>query len=159
MLKHVLVVDDSKSARFMLSKLLEKHGLTADMVDSAEAALDYLDGKRPDAVFMDHMMPGMDGLEATRRITADPRFAGMPVVLFTSKEGDEYIAEARASGAQGVLPKPPSPDKVKAVVDELAALVAAQPERAPAAVAAPAPAAALDPAELERLVGRSVDAA
>ncbi|MCP3869728.1 MAG: response regulator, partial [Gammaproteobacteria bacterium] len=58
--RKALLVDDSKSARFVLGKLLKKHNFKVDMVESAEAALDFLEFNRPDAIFMDHMMPGMD---------------------------------------------------------------------------------------------------
>ncbi len=66
--KHVLVVDDSKSARFMLRKMLGEINLTADLAESGEEALDYLKDNQPDAIFMDHMMPGLNGLETVQKI-------------------------------------------------------------------------------------------
>ena len=57
-LKRALIVDDSKSARVVLSRLLEKHDLAVETRDSAEAALEYLEQNRPDVIFMDHVMPG-----------------------------------------------------------------------------------------------------
>ena len=63
--RNVLVVDDSKSARLMLRKMLQGFGLTVDTVDSAEEALSYLRGQRPDAIFMDHTMPGLDAVSYT----------------------------------------------------------------------------------------------
>ncbi|UCE77836.1 MAG: response regulator, partial [Gammaproteobacteria bacterium] len=59
--KRALVVDDSKSARLVLRRMLEKHGIAVETVESARAALDFLGNQRPDVIFMDHMMPGMDG--------------------------------------------------------------------------------------------------
>ncbi|WP_156490632.1 response regulator, partial [Oleiphilus sp. HI0086] len=54
-----LVVDDSKSARIMLSRLVQKNGLEVNMVESGEEALSYLESSPlPDLIFMDHMMPG-----------------------------------------------------------------------------------------------------
>ena len=64
--KSALVVDDSKSARVILSRMLEKYDIEVDMAESAEQAIEYLKGNRPDAIFMDHLMPGMDGLQAVR---------------------------------------------------------------------------------------------
>ena len=66
--KHVLVVDDSKSARFMLRKMLGKINLTADLAESGEDALVYLKNNSPDAIFMDHMMPVLNGLENVEKI-------------------------------------------------------------------------------------------
>ncbi|MBV1884278.1 MAG: response regulator [Pseudomonadales bacterium] len=117
--EHALVVDDSKSARVMLSRLLSKGGMNVDLAESAEEALEYLKSQKPDVVFMDHMMPGMDGLEATRKITQDPSTASIPVVMYTSKEGAEYLAEAKSSGAIGVLPKPAKSPQITEVLSLL----------------------------------------
>jgi CheY-like chemotaxis protein len=76
-----------------------------DSADSAEAALDYLKDRRPDVIFMDHLMPGMDGLQAVREIKANPELAAIPIMMYTSQEGEIYSGQARASGAVGVLPK------------------------------------------------------
>ena len=103
--KPALVVDDSKSARVVLSRMLEKYGILVDSADSAEAALEYLKGRRPDVIFMDHLMPGMDGLQAVREIKAQPDLAAIPIMMYTSQEGEIYGGQARASGAVGVLPK------------------------------------------------------
>lgn len=107
--KLALVVDDSKSARLVLKRMLEKHGLAVDTVNSAAEALDYLNRLRPDVIFLDHMMPGMDGFEALRRIKADPSTAAVPVMMYTSKGGDLYLGQARALGAVGILPKTVAP--------------------------------------------------
>ncbi len=107
--KRALVVDDSKSARLVLRRMLEKYGLIVDTVKSAPEALEFLISNRPDAIFMDHMMPGMDGFEAVRAIKDNPQTATIPVMMYTSKEGDLYIGQARALGAVGVLPKTVAP--------------------------------------------------
>lgn len=103
--KRALVVDDSKSARVVLSRMLEKYDIVVDAADCAEAALEYLQAARPDVIFMDHLMPGMDGLQAVREIKANPATAAIPIMMYTSQEGDLYAGLARASGAVGVLPK------------------------------------------------------
>jgi CheY-like chemotaxis protein len=103
--KRALVVDDSRSARVVLSRMLERYGILVDSADSAEAALDYLKEKRPDVIFMDHLMPGMDGLQAVREIKSNPDLASIPIMMYTSQEGEIYGGQARASGAVGVLPK------------------------------------------------------
>jgi CheY-like chemotaxis protein len=103
--KRALVVDDSKSARAFLSRILERHEIAVDAAESAEAAIDYLTRNRPDVIFMDHMMPGMDGFQAVQTIKNNPRTAQIPILMYTSQEGDLYLGQARALGAEGVLPK------------------------------------------------------
>ncbi len=103
--KRALVVDDSKSARAFLSRILERHEITVDAAESAEAAIDYLSRTRPDVIFMDHMMPGMDGFQAVQSIKNNPRTSSIPILMYTSQEGDLYLGQARALGAEGVLPK------------------------------------------------------
>jgi CheY-like chemotaxis protein len=103
--KRALVVDDSRSARVVLSRMLERYGIAVDSAESAEAALEYLKDRRPDVIFMDHLMPGMDGLQAVREIKANPELAAIPIMMYTSQEGEIYGGQARASGAVGVLPK------------------------------------------------------
>src|SRR4051812_1907864 len=103
--KRALVVDDSKSARAFLARILERHEIAVDAAESAEAALDYLTRNRPDVIFMDHMMPGMDGFQAVQSIKNNPRTSAIPILMYTSQEGDLYLGQARALGAEGVLPK------------------------------------------------------
>jgi CheY-like chemotaxis protein len=117
--KRALVVDDSKSARVVLSRMLEKYGIEVDTADSAESALEYLKTARPDAIFMDHLMPGMDGLEAVKLIKADPATATIPIMMYTSQEGELYVGQARALGAMGVLPKSVRPIDVTKVLYQL----------------------------------------
>jgi CheY-like chemotaxis protein len=103
--KRALVVDDSKSARAFLSRILERHEIAVDAAESAEAAIDYLTRNKPDVIFMDHMMPGMDGFQAVQSIKNNPRTSTIPILMYTSQEGDLYLGQARALGAEGVLPK------------------------------------------------------
>jgi CheY-like chemotaxis protein len=98
-------VDDSKSARAFLSRILERHEITVDAAESAEAAIDYLTRNKPDVIFMDHLMPGMDGFQAVQTIKNNPRTSSIPILMYTSQEGDLYLGQARALGAEGVLPK------------------------------------------------------
>ena len=103
--KLALVVDDSPLARAVLRKLLIAHGLEVDTADSAETALVYLYTQQPDVIFMDHSMPGMNGFLAVKAIKNNPKTAMIPIMMYTSKEGDMYVSQARALGAIGVLPK------------------------------------------------------
>jgi CheY-like chemotaxis protein len=117
--KRALVVDDSKSARVILSRMLEKYDIEVDMAESAEQAIEYLKSNRPDAIFMDHLMPGMDGLQAVQAIKGNPQTAMIPIMMYTSQEGELYVGQARALGAMGVLPKQVRPVDVSKVLYEL----------------------------------------
>ena len=99
--KRSLVVDDSKSARVILSRMLEKYDIEVDMAESAEQAIEYLKTNRPDAIFMDHLMPGMDGLQAVQAIKGNPQTAMIPIMMYTSQEGELYVGQARALGRHG----------------------------------------------------------
>ena len=114
-----LVVDDSKTARVTLKRMLEKHDIEADTLESAEQALDYLIHKTPDVIFMDHNMPDMDGLQAVEAIKGNPDTATIPIMMYTSKEGDLYVSQARALGAIGILPKEVEPAELFQVLNNL----------------------------------------
>ena len=117
--KTALIVDDSRSARVVLKQVLETHDLDVDTAESAEDALDYLIKNRPDVIFMDHLMPGMDGFEAVSAIKRNPQTATIPIMMYTSQEGEVYVGQARALGAVGVLPKKVAPVEVSKVLQSL----------------------------------------
>jgi CheY-like chemotaxis protein len=151
--KRALVVDDSKSARTFLSKLLEEQQLEVDAAETAEQAIDYLTRNRPDVIFMDHLMPGMDGFQAVQSIKNNPRTAMIPILMYTSQEGELYLGQARALGAVGVLPKSVEPADVRTVLQQLHLVqpaetqtVAVQSDVLDAAVAAVAAVDAAEPA-------------
>jgi CheY-like chemotaxis protein len=133
MSKRALIVDDSRSARVILSRMLEGYGLEVDSSESAEAALEFLRQARPDVIFMDHLMPGMDGFQAIQAIKGNPDTATIPVIMYTSQEGELYVSQARALGAVGVLPKTVKHADVSRVLYQLRLL----PERRDARPAVP----------------------
>src|ERR1700691_7763 len=117
--RRALVVDDSKSARAFLTRILERYELTVDGVESAEQAIDYLTHQQPDVIFMDHLMPGMDGFQAVQAIKNNPRTATIPIMMYTSQEGELYLSQARALGAIGVLPKQTKHTDVSRALEQL----------------------------------------
>src|SRR5262245_38290413 len=117
--KRALIVDDSKSARVFLARILEKYEIDVDNAENAEAAIEYLTSHRPDVIFMDHMMPGMDGFQAVQAIKNNPLTATIPIMMYTSQEGELYLGQARALGAVGVLPKQIKPTDVSKVLYQL----------------------------------------
>ena len=118
-MQQALIVDDSKTARLVLSKMLRRQGITVAAVESAEDALSFLNENNPDVIFMDHMMPGMDGFEAVKAIKADPSKSAIPIIMHTTKQGDIYLGQARALGAVDILTKPASDQALIEVFDRL----------------------------------------
>ncbi len=111
-IKRALVVDDSRSARISLKNLLSEYDLEISLAASGEEALEFLKKDSVDVIFMDHTMPGMDGLEAVSAIKANPKTATIPVMMYTTREGEVYVGQARALGAVGVLPKNVQPHQL-----------------------------------------------
>lgn len=109
MRRRVLVVDDYEDARQVLGLILEHVGfdvvLAANGADAVDAAL----RTHPDVVVMDLFMPGMDGIEATRRIKADPACQDVPVIAYTARTTPLDESEQLFSG---VCIKPCSPDRL-----------------------------------------------
>ncbi|ABA56918.1 response regulator [Nitrosococcus oceani] len=116
-----LVVDDSKVARLAMSKLLKSRDFDVDDAASGEEALEYLEHHRPDIVFMDVMMPGMGGLEATRTILSREATRSLPVVMCTGKEGAADRSAALEIGARDVLAKPTGEENLDRVLKEMIA--------------------------------------
>jgi len=107
----VLLADDQALVRAGFRALLNAEpdirvvGEAADGLEAVKLAQQH----RPDVVLMDIRMPGVDGLEATRRIAADPALTETRVVILTTFELDEYVFEALRSGASGFLVKDTEP--------------------------------------------------
>jgi DNA-binding NarL/FixJ family response regulator len=107
----VLVVDDQDVVRIGLRTLIENEDdleYAGEAADGLGAVAEVRD-KRPDVVLMDIRMPGIDGLEATRRIMDDPRLEGTKVIVLTTFERDEYVFDALRFGASGFLLKDTRP--------------------------------------------------
>ena len=107
----VLLVDDQELVRRGFAALLANEPgieVVGEAPDGA-AAVDAAWRTRPDVVLMDIRMPGMDGLEATRRICGDQRLSATRVLVLTTFALDEYVYEALRAGASGFLLKDTPP--------------------------------------------------
>jgi len=105
---HILCVEDNPYGRVVLNTILTELGHRADFVGSGEAAVEAAAGKGYDAVLMDVTLPGIDGLEATRRIRARIGSA-VRVIGVSGRSSPEEATRARAAGMDDYLPKPLSP--------------------------------------------------
>lgn len=118
-IKKALIVDDSRVARFTLAKLLKARGIEVDMADSGAQAIEYLQSMQPDVVFMDYMMPEMNGLEATQAITGNPSTASVPVVFCTGNDTPEDRKLAMDHGASSFLTKSAGEQEMDSVLASL----------------------------------------
>jgi len=107
----VLVADDQELIRLGLRTLLENEEDMAVVreVGDGLAAVSAAQAERPDIVLMDVRMPGIDGIEATRRIAADPDLSATRVIVLTTFELDDYVFDALRYGASGFLLKDTKP--------------------------------------------------
>jgi DNA-binding NarL/FixJ family response regulator len=114
----IVIVDDQALIRGGLKALIDAtDGLTVvGEAADGEAAIKTVRDTRPDVVLMDIRMPGMDGLEATRHITADTK-----VLVLTTFEIDEYVFEALRAGASGFLLKEEEPTEILRAIRVVAA--------------------------------------
>jgi DNA-binding NarL/FixJ family response regulator len=122
MIKIVVVVDQT----------LVRSGLRALLAnsDDLEVVGEAIDGRdavavvtrtRPDVVLMDVRMPGVDGIAATRKITADPRLAAVAIIMLTTFDDDDQIFAAIRAGASGYLLKDAEPDDLRQAIRVVAA--------------------------------------
>jgi DNA-binding NarL/FixJ family response regulator len=119
----VVIADDQALVRSGFSVIVASAPdmeVVAEVGDGA-AAVEAVRDAAPDVVLMDIRMPTMDGLEATRRITSDPRTAATRVVILTTFDLDEYVYEALRAGASGFLLKDTLPDDLLSAVRVVAA--------------------------------------
>lgn len=105
--RRILLVDDDVRNIFALTSALEQKGALVEVGRNGYEALEKLDTVPDiDLILMDVMMPGMDGLEATRRLREDPRFARLPVIAITAKAMKDDQEQCLAAGASDYLAKP-----------------------------------------------------
>ena len=109
----VVIADDQALVRSGFRMILGAAGIpvVGEAADGGQALAAVLE-QRPDVVLMDIRMPGMDGLEATRRILAGPAGAGCRIIILTTFDLDQYVYAALAAGASGFLLKDVSPEQL-----------------------------------------------
>ncbi|MEO9615271.1 MAG: response regulator [Nitratireductor sp.] len=136
----ILIVDDNPINRDILSEQMRSWGFECAAVENGETGLAFLKraselGARVDCVVLDYQMPGMNGVETARAITADPATAAIPILLLTSVDQSDVGRLAAECGIRAQLPKPArSSALLEAIVTMLQAARAAMtaPEEKPA---------------------------
>ena len=115
----VLVVEDDPDIRELLRFTLERAGLKVVEAESGEDALTFLDGPQPSVAIIDWMLPGINGVELTRRLRKDPLTSAMPLIMLTARGEEADKLKSFDSGIDDYLTKPFSPKELVARVKAL----------------------------------------
>lgn len=119
---HVLIIEDDPYNGPFTQQLLQSAGFSADLVESAEEGLEFLEknGEHgPDMILLDVNLPGMDGLETVGKLKAHPEYQYIPVIIFTVHNSLEYKIQGLNSGGDDYLIKPYEPDELIARVNAM----------------------------------------
>jgi twitching motility two-component system response regulator PilG len=116
-----MVIDDSKTIRRTAETLLKKTGCTVITAEDGFEALAKIVGEKPDIIFVDIMMPRLDGYQTCSLIKNNPLFKKTPVVMLSSKDGLFDRARGRIVGSEQYLTKPFTKDELIDTVRQLTA--------------------------------------
>jgi DNA-binding response OmpR family regulator len=108
----VLVVDDDKSARTLLTIMLKRKGFDPMVAENSVDALEQLNHTIPDLIILDYMLPGMNGIELCRTIRQRPDTAKVPILMLSARGDHIIVMEAKEAGANDYLSKPLLIDEV-----------------------------------------------
>lgn len=102
----VMVIDDSKTIRRSAESLLQKAGYEVLTADNGFEALPIISSQHPDIIFIDIMMPRLDGYQTCALVKNNPKYRDIPIVMLSSKDGLFDRAKGRVVGAEQYLTKP-----------------------------------------------------
>ena len=102
----ILIIDDSPTELHLFQNMLEKSGFETLVADSGEDGIRQAEAALPDCILMDVVMPGMNGFQATRKLTHDPRTSSIPVIMITTKDQETDKIWGMRQGAVEYIVKP-----------------------------------------------------
>ncbi|MGH8128730.1 MAG: response regulator [Gammaproteobacteria bacterium] len=115
----VLIVDDSPTETHVMRTALEKNGFEVVTAEDGESGLKAARELLPDVIIMDVVMPGVNGFQATRKLTKDPHTANIPVIIVTSKDQPTDEVWGLRQGAVAYFVKPVTADTLLSKVREV----------------------------------------
>lgn len=118
-MKKLLIADDEDGVRSLVRMTLEADAYLILEARDADEALALAREERPDLMFLDVMMPGESGVEVCRALKADPRTAGITIVMLTAQAQDRDREDGLAAGADDYFTKPFSPVNLLSKVEEV----------------------------------------
>ena len=117
----VLIIDDSPTELHLFQNMLENAGFDTLVADSGEEGIKAALTARPDCILMDVVMPGMNGFQATRRLTKDPITASIPVIMITTKDQETDKIWGMRQGAVEYIVKPVAEKELVAMINTVMA--------------------------------------
>lgn len=117
----ILIIDDSPTELHLFQNMLEKNGFHTLVADSGEEGIRQAHAARPDCILMDVVMPGMNGFQATRKLTQDPITSSIPVIMITSKDQETDKIWGMRQGAVEYLVKPVSEKQLASKINAVMA--------------------------------------
>jgi two-component system cell cycle response regulator DivK len=108
----ILIVEDNAGSLMLATVALEIEGFAVAGAESAEEARNLLATKKPDLILMDIQLPGIDGLDFTKELKADPETSSIPVIALTAHAMPLHERAARAAGCEGFIAKPWTPKEL-----------------------------------------------
>ena len=118
-MKRIMTIDDSPSLRQMVTLTLKSAGFEVVEACNGRDAVAKLGGREYHLFLTDLNMPGMDGIELTRKLRAMPEYRFVPIVLLTTESQQEKKMEGKAAGATGWIVKPFQPEQLLATVKKV----------------------------------------
>jgi CheY-like chemotaxis protein len=118
-MKKILLVEDNPMNRDMLSRRLVRRGFEIVCAEDGESVQQIVETEQPDLVLMDISLPGIDGLEATRRLRSTERYAKLPIIALTAHAFQSDEMEARAAGCNEFETKPIELDRLLMKIAQL----------------------------------------
>jgi DNA-binding response OmpR family regulator len=103
---YIVAVDDDPEVLDTLGRVLEREAFDVGLANSGTEALALLEKRVPDALILDIIMPGMDGITICRQLRRDPRFAALPILFLTAKGSTDDIVDGLDAGADDYVIKP-----------------------------------------------------
>ena len=118
-MKRIMTIDDSPSLRQMVALTLENAGYEVVEASDGHDAVAKLGGREYHLFVTDLNMPGMDGIELTRKLRSMPEYKFVPIVLLTTESNQEKKMQGKAAGATGWIVKPFQPADLLATVKKV----------------------------------------
>lgn len=115
----VLIVDDAQDTREVYAMFLRSEGFQVAVAEDGVTGLAFAQQHRFDVIILDLIMPRMDGFEVTRRLRADDRTRGVPIIIFSGFEKETDMADAIAAGADLCCTKPCLPETLLGEINRL----------------------------------------